>query len=138
MAARRAACWRAWPNCSLNPRNCEKRRSAVHFVIIPTMKFGAHMSASGGVWRALQRGRGIRCEIVQVLVNIHTLRINLCSVQLIRAAMNTNSLLNRVCNSSIPRRAAVMLVALAWSNLAFGGEIHDAARKGDLDKVKAL
>jgi deoxyribonuclease-4 len=32
------------------------------------MKFGAHMSASGGVWRALQRGRGIRCEIVQVFV----------------------------------------------------------------------
>ena len=32
------------------------------------MKFGAHMSASGGVWRALQRGRNIRCDIVQVFV----------------------------------------------------------------------
>jgi len=32
------------------------------------MKFGAHMSTSGGVWRALQRGRSIRCEVVQVFV----------------------------------------------------------------------
>jgi ankyrin repeat protein len=31
-----------------------------------------------------------------------------------------------------------MLVALAWSGLAFCGEIHDAARDGDLAKVKAL
>jgi deoxyribonuclease-4 len=32
------------------------------------MKFGAHMSISGGVWRALQRGAGIQCEIVQLFV----------------------------------------------------------------------
>jgi len=32
------------------------------------MKFGAHMSASGGVWKALQRGRSIQCEIIQVFV----------------------------------------------------------------------
>jgi deoxyribonuclease-4 len=32
------------------------------------MKFGAHMSTSGGVWKALQRGRGIHCEVVQVFV----------------------------------------------------------------------
>jgi deoxyribonuclease-4 len=32
------------------------------------MKFGAHMSASGGAWRALQRGRSIDCEIVQIFV----------------------------------------------------------------------
>ena len=31
-----------------------------------------------------------------------------------------------------------MLVALVWSGLAFGGEIHDAAAAGDLEKVKAL
>jgi hypothetical protein len=36
------------------------------------------------------------------------------------------------------RRAAVILVALAWSNLAFCGEIHDAAKAGDLEKVKSL
>ena len=36
------------------------------------------------------------------------------------------------------RLAAVLLVVLAWSNLAFCGEIHDAAQKGDLAKVKAL
>jgi deoxyribonuclease IV len=32
------------------------------------MKFGAHMSASGGAWKALQRGRSIHCEIVQIFV----------------------------------------------------------------------
>jgi deoxyribonuclease-4 len=32
------------------------------------MKFGAHMSTSGGVWKALQRGRSIQCEIVQIFV----------------------------------------------------------------------
>lgn len=32
------------------------------------MKFGAHMSTSGGAWRALERGREIGCEIVQVFV----------------------------------------------------------------------
>ena len=31
-----------------------------------------------------------------------------------------------------------MLGVLAWSSFAFGGEIHDAAMKGDLAKVKAL
>src|SRR5262245_12160173 len=32
------------------------------------MKFGAHMSASGGAWRALQRGRSIGCEVVLIFV----------------------------------------------------------------------
>ena len=32
------------------------------------MKFGAHMSTSGGVWKALQRGVGIGCESVQLFV----------------------------------------------------------------------
>ena len=32
------------------------------------MKFGAHMSTSGGVWKALQRGRSIHCDVVQVFV----------------------------------------------------------------------
>src|SRR6266498_235170 len=32
------------------------------------MKFGAHMSTSGGVWKALQRGAEIGCEIIQVFV----------------------------------------------------------------------
>ncbi len=32
------------------------------------MLFGAHCSTAGGVWTALQRGRGIGCEIVQVFV----------------------------------------------------------------------
>jgi ankyrin repeat protein len=34
--------------------------------------------------------------------------------------------------------ASVLLVMLAWSNSAFCGEIHDAAGKGDLEKIKAL
>jgi len=28
------------------------------------MKLGAHMSTSGGVWKALQRGQSIHCEVV--------------------------------------------------------------------------
>ncbi|MBI4663570.1 MAG: deoxyribonuclease IV [Verrucomicrobia bacterium] len=32
------------------------------------MKFGAHMSTSGGVWKALERGISIACEIVQIFV----------------------------------------------------------------------
>src|ERR1051325_6079994 len=32
------------------------------------MKFGAHMSTSGGVWKALQRGRELGCEAVQIFV----------------------------------------------------------------------
>ena len=32
------------------------------------MKFGAHMSTAGGVWKALRRGAGIGCEIVQIFV----------------------------------------------------------------------
>ena len=32
------------------------------------MKFGAHMSSSGGVWRALERGVGICCDVVQFFV----------------------------------------------------------------------
>ena len=32
------------------------------------MKFGAHMSTGGGVWKALQRGAEIHCDIVQIFV----------------------------------------------------------------------
>jgi deoxyribonuclease-4 len=32
------------------------------------MKFGAHMSTGGGAYKALQRGIGINCEIVQIFV----------------------------------------------------------------------
>jgi deoxyribonuclease-4 len=32
------------------------------------MKFGAHMSTSGGAWKALERGTGIGCEVVQLFV----------------------------------------------------------------------
>jgi ankyrin repeat protein len=35
-------------------------------------------------------------------------------------------------------RHAVTLAALVWSSIAFGGEIHDAARDCDLGQVKAL
>lgn len=44
----------------------------------------------------------------------------------------------KCCYSPILSRVAVTLVALAWSSLAFCGEIQDAAMKGDLAKVKAL
>src|ERR1035437_9720990 len=51
---------------------------------------------------------------------------------------------NLVCHSRIPRRAAVMLAALALCSLASCGRnhdvgrIHDAAQRGDLKKVKAI
>src|SRR5437868_3555435 len=32
------------------------------------MKFGAHMSTGGGVWKALERGLSIQCDIVQLFV----------------------------------------------------------------------
>jgi deoxyribonuclease IV len=32
------------------------------------MLFGAHCSTAGGVWTALQRGRTLRCDVVQVFV----------------------------------------------------------------------
>jgi deoxyribonuclease IV len=35
---------------------------------VPLMKFGAHMSTGGGVWKALERGRSVDCDIVQIFV----------------------------------------------------------------------
>jgi deoxyribonuclease-4 len=32
------------------------------------MKLGAHMSTGGGVWKALQRGAEVNCEIIQIFV----------------------------------------------------------------------
>ena len=32
------------------------------------MKLGAHMSTGGGVWKALERGKGINCETIQIFV----------------------------------------------------------------------
>src|SRR5271170_90848 len=45
---------------------------------------------------------------------------------------------SRFCHSPITRLAAITLVALAWSSIAFCGEIHDAAQSGDLKTVQAL
>ena len=39
---------------------------------------------------------------------------------------------------SLIQIATFTIVTLAWSSLAFCGEIHDAAKAGDLEKVKAL
>jgi ankyrin repeat protein len=36
------------------------------------------------------------------------------------------------------RLAAILLMALVCTSLAFAGPIHDAARKGDVKKVRAL
>ena len=41
--------------------------------------------------------------------------------------MDTHSFFGRFCHSPIPRRAAILLVALAWSSLTFSGETHDEA-----------
>ena len=55
---------------------------------------------------------------------------------MIRLCKNMKALIRY--HSHIFRRAAVVLVVLAWSSFACCGEIHDAAKNGDLDKVKAL
>ncbi len=55
-----------------------------------------------------------------------------------RATTNTRSCFDRFSRRTSFRRAAVLLVALAWSSLALAGEIQDAAQVGDLGKVKAL
>ncbi len=52
--------------------------------------------------------------------------------------MGSNSFFSNLFHSSIHGRALVVLAVLAWSNVAFCGEIHDAARSGDLEKIKAL
>lgn len=54
------------------------------------------------------------------------------------ANKNTRSFLNRLCHCAIPRRAALALVVLACGNFAFGGAIHDAARAGDAQTIRAL
>ena len=36
------------------------------------------------------------------------------------------------------RTAMLTVVAVAWSNLAPGAEIHQAVKQGDLEQVKAL
>ena len=32
------------------------------------MKFGAHMPTAGGVWKALERGASLHCEVIQIFV----------------------------------------------------------------------
>jgi ankyrin repeat protein len=59
---------------------------------------------------------------------------------IIGGTMKNNFIFNRSCRPAIPRCALMMaaLIMLAWSSLAFCGEVHDAARGGDVGKVKAL
>jgi hypothetical protein len=49
-----------------------------------------------------------------------------------------NTFLNRFFHSQILCLAIVTLIALAWSLPAFSSKIHDAAKVGDLTKVKTL
>ena len=48
------------------------------------------------------------------------------------------SLMNWFRHSSACQQAAGFLVMFAWSSVGFGGEIHDAAKAGDVEKTKAL
>jgi ankyrin repeat protein len=52
--------------------------------------------------------------------------------------MNPHSSFARFFHSRVVRLAAIMVLALVSSTFAFCGPIHDAARKGDVKKVKAL
>src|ERR1039458_1207500 len=46
--------------------------------------------------------------------------------------------MNRLCHSRSLQRATIALVVLLWGSLALGGEIHDAAKGGDMAKVQGL
>ena len=52
--------------------------------------------------------------------------------------MKTDSLFSQVCHFPISPCSIALLGALAWNNLTFGGEIHDAAKADDLAKVGVL
>jgi ankyrin repeat protein len=52
--------------------------------------------------------------------------------------MSIRTFFNHFFHFPIPRLAIVTLIALACSTPAFCGEIHEAAKAGDLAKVKAL
>ena len=52
--------------------------------------------------------------------------------------MKISSFLGRLFHPTILRLASVTLFALAFSRLAFCGEIHDAVIQGDLAKVRTL
>lgn len=72
------------------------------------------------------------------MIFLKTARLRKCDFE---PTMNTGSSSGRNFHFPIPSRAAlivVVLAVLAWSSPAFCGEIHDAARNGDLAKVQAL
>jgi TonB family protein len=52
--------------------------------------------------------------------------------------MKIRSLLGRLSHSPMPPIAIITIFALAWITPSFCGEIHDAARDGDLQRVKSL
>jgi ankyrin repeat protein len=52
--------------------------------------------------------------------------------------MKVSFSLGRFFHSPIPRLIFITTVGLTWSNLAFCGEIHEAAEKGNLARVEAL
>ena len=49
-----------------------------------------------------------------------------------------HSFVSRAFSSRMSGRASVLLFTLVLSGFAFGGEIHDATKAGDLERVKAL
>ena len=52
--------------------------------------------------------------------------------------MNAQSFSGRPSRASNHRTSGILLLVLVWSNLALGGEIHDAAKAGDLGRVTEL
>src|ERR1700694_1431386 len=55
-----------------------------------------------------------------------------------RRTMKTYAHSRQLIHSRLLRLTAAAFVALAFSSFAFCGPIHDAARKGDVNKIKAL
>ncbi len=52
--------------------------------------------------------------------------------------MRERTLFSSIRRFPVSRSAAVLLAVLAWRGVASGGEIHDAARDGDVERVKTL
>jgi ankyrin repeat protein len=54
------------------------------------------------------------------------------------AGAKSKLVMSNSCITQFFHRVGIVLLMLAWSRIAFCGEIHDAIRRGDLQRVQAL
>ncbi len=97
----------------------------------------------------VDRGKAASCEVgeghgkssLRGAVNeskLWAVRRSPRATKLTGAPMNSHSFFSRHFPSAVFRLAAIALVALSASSLAFCGEIHDASSQGDLGQVRLL